>query len=203
MKRLWTNRSSADVCSVDGTCPRGTIGIRATLPAKGGDRRSYPKADERRTGPSPMRRSSPPDPGGTTWCLLTGRLAVAGRRDERVRRVDADTTREVRQLAVRVRREPGTSIDGDLRHADTRRRLELHTLRGVRRILGRIREVRLFSRDQVAQIRLHGGDVRLRLRVGELRDRDRGKNTDDHDDDQKLDEGETATGRAHVWPWSA
>src|SRR5690349_500853 len=204
MKRLWTNRSSADVCSVDGTCPRGTIGIRATLPAKGGARHNEgkvyasgwrlgggQKVDERRTGPSPMRRSSPPDPGGTTWCLLTGRLAVAGRRDERVRRVDADTAREVRQLAVRVRREPGTGIDGDLRHADARRRLELHALRGIRRVGSRVGEVRLFSRDQVAQIRLHGGDVRLRLRVGELRDGDRGKNTDDHDDDQKLDKGET------------
>src|SRR4029079_19427207 len=84
---------------------------------------------------------------------------------------------------------------------DAGRRLELHALGRVRRILGRIREVGLLGRHQVAQIRLHGGDVRLRLRVGELRDRDRGKNTDDHDDDQKLDEGETATGRANFWSW--
>src|SRR5436853_643433 len=49
----------------------------------------------------------------------------------------------------------------------------------------------LSAGNQVAQIRLHRGEIRLFLRVRELRNRDRGQNTDDHDDDQKLDQCET------------
>ena len=61
---------------------------------------------ERPTGSSPVGRSCPP-PWRPTLQLLTGRLAVARRRNERVGRVHADAAGEVRQLAVRVRREPG------------------------------------------------------------------------------------------------
>src|SRR5207249_8631912 len=35
---------------------------------------------------------------------------------------------------------------------------------------------------------LHRREIRLLLRVRELRNRDRGQNADDHDDDQKLDQ---------------
>src|SRR5690349_10408578 len=58
-------------------------------------------------------------------------------------------------------------------------------------VLERVGEVRLFSSHEVAEVRLHGRRIRLLLGVGELRDRDRGENADDHDDDQQLDECET------------
>src|SRR3954470_21141688 len=131
MNRLLRNRSSAGVCSVmeDGIARRRE---GATLPAKGGDRRYAWKgrpsvrAEEWQNGRAAHRIISdaplvPSTLGGTARCLLTGRLAVARARDERVRRVDADTAREARQLAVRVRRQPGTGVDRDLRHADARR----------------------------------------------------------------------------------
>src|SRR5439155_9206539 len=47
------------------------------------------------------------------------------------------------------------------------------------------------SGHQVPKVRLHGGDVRLRLRVGELRDRDGGQDADDHHHNQQLNECET------------
>src|SRR5207248_10471009 len=59
------------------------------------------------------------------------------------------------------------------------------------RVLDGVGEVRLFRRHQVAQVRLHRGEVRLFLRVGKLRDRDRGQNADDHDHDQQLNERKT------------
>src|SRR4029077_5269484 len=54
-----------------------------------------------------------------------------------------------------------------------------------------VRGVLLFVGRHVAQVRLHRCDIRLVLRVRELRNRDRGKDADDDDDDQKLDEGKT------------
>src|SRR5207248_10025930 len=51
--------------------------------------------------------------------------------------------------------------------------------------------VLLFVGGDVAKVRLHRGDVRLVLGVGELRNRNRGKNADDDDYDQKLNEGKT------------
>src|SRR5437870_1044146 len=51
--------------------------------------------------------------------------------------------------------------------------------------------VLLFVGRHVAKVRLHRGDVRLVLRICELRNRDRGKNADDDDHDQKLNEGKT------------
>src|SRR6266699_6555928 len=58
----------------------------------------------------------------------------------------------------------------------------------VARVLDRVGEIRLFGGDQVTQIRLHRSQIRLLLRVRELRNRDGGKNADNHHDDQKLDE---------------
>src|SRR5438105_15283400 len=51
--------------------------------------------------------------------------------------------------------------------------------------------VLLFVGRHVAKVRLHRGDVRLVLRICELGNRDRGKNADDDDDDQKLDQRKT------------
>src|SRR5438552_16037940 len=51
--------------------------------------------------------------------------------------------------------------------------------------------VLLFVGRHVAKVRLHRGNVRLVLRICELRNRDRGKNADDDDHDQKLNEGKT------------
>src|SRR6266704_2363105 len=77
--------------------------------------------------------------------------------------------------------------DGGANHATGRgvRRAE------VARVLHRVGEIRLFGRDQVAQIGLHRREIRLFLRVRELRNRDRGQNADDHDHDQKLNQCET------------
>src|SRR3989442_3365910 len=51
----------------------------------------------------------------------------------------------------------------------------------------------LFRSHQVPKVRLHRGDVRLRLRVGELRDRDGGQDADDYHHNQQLNECETIT----------
>src|ERR1700693_3947263 len=49
----------------------------------------------------------------------------------------------------------------------------------------------LFIRSEVTKVRLHRGDVRLVLRIRKLRNRYRGKNADDDDNDQKLNKGKT------------
>src|SRR6185312_815198 len=49
----------------------------------------------------------------------------------------------------------------------------------------------LFVGREVTQVRLHLSHVSLVLRIGKLRNRNRGKNADDHDDDKKLDKSET------------
>src|SRR2546422_7239146 len=64
--------------------------------------------------------------------------------------------------------------------------------------LFRSREIRLFSGHQVPKIGLQRSDVRLLLGVRELRDRDGGKNADDHHHDQKLNERETLA--VHLGP---
>src|SRR5438552_12741684 len=51
--------------------------------------------------------------------------------------------------------------------------------------------VLLFVGRHVAKVRLHRGDVRLVFCISELRNRDRGKNADDDDNDQKLNKGKT------------
>src|SRR3989441_385643 len=73
-----------------------------------------------------------------------------------------------------------------------RRRTGATDLAGhVGAVLDGVGEERLFRRHQVAQIRLHRRDVSFALGVGELRDRDRGQNADNHDHDQQLNECET------------
>src|SRR5450759_1662645 len=73
-------------------------------------------------------------------------------------------------------------------------------LRGIKTLDHTItREVRavvvggklLFIRSEVTKVRLHRGDVRLVLRIRELRNRNRGKNADDDDYDQKLNKSKT------------
>src|SRR6266536_1908710 len=77
--------------------------------------------------------------------------------------------------------------DGGANHAAGRGVLRAE----VARVLHRVGEIRLFGGNQVAQIRLHRRQIRLLLRVRELRNRDRGQDADDHDHDQKLNECET------------
>src|SRR5205814_8140719 len=60
-----------------------------------------------------------------------------------------------------------------------------------RRVLDGVGEVCLFRRHQVAKVGLHRGEIRLFLRVGKLRDRDRGQNADDHDHDEQLNKRKT------------
>src|SRR5437016_14362600 len=90
----------------------------------------------------------------------------------------------------------GRTRNGRNRNGHVLRRRE--TLNRRRRGRGS-REVRatvvgsvlLFVGRHVAKVRLHRGDVRLVLRICELGNRDRGKNADDDDDDQKLDQRKT------------
>src|SRR5438552_622307 len=49
----------------------------------------------------------------------------------------------------------------------------------------------LFVDHHVAKVRLHRGDVRLVFCISELRNRDRGKDADDHNHDKKLNKGKT------------
>src|SRR5256885_6797684 len=55
-------------------------------------------------------------------------------------------------------------------------------------------------RNQVTKVRLHRGEVRLFLRVGELGDRDGGQNADDHHHDQQFDERKTLAVHLTVLP---
>ena len=57
---------------------------------------------------------------------------------------------------------------------------------------------RFLGRHEIPEIRLHRGRVGLRLGVRELRDRDRGEDADDHDDDQQFDEREAFPGVRHT-----
>src|SRR5439155_23334405 len=66
------------------------------------------------------------------------------------------------------------------------------------RVLRAVGEERLFGCNEVAKIRLHRREVRLALCVRELRDRDRGQNTDNDDHDQQLDEGKAFAKSLHV-----
>src|SRR2546423_2708180 len=68
--------------------------------------------------------------------------------------------------------------------------------REVRTLL--VSSVLLFVGRDVAKVRLHRGDVRLVLGVGELRNRNRGKNADDDDYDQKLNECKTLSAAHHI-----
>src|ERR1700674_5213640 len=84
--------------------------------------------------------------------------------------------------------------DGDvLRGIET---LGHTTAREVRAVV--VSGILLFIRSEVTKVRLHRGDVRLVLRVRELRNRNRGKNADDDDHDQKLNKSKTLF-VAHLW----
>src|ERR1700694_2144657 len=78
------------------------------------------------------------------------------------------------------------------RHGNVLRRIE--TLRNT--VTREIRAVvvggiLLFIRREVTKVRLHRGHIGLVLRVRKLRNRNRGKNTDDHDNDQTLNKCKT------------
>src|SRR5712692_2628980 len=150
-----------------------------------------PTTHERRETP---RRSS--YMGNTAW-LLTGRRPFGGRRRQDAL-VHENRARDGRDVRVRLSRAPATTGEGRPTQRVALGGAEVHRARGRRggardagRVLHRVGKVRLFGRYQVAQVRLHGGDVRLRLGVRELRDRDRGQDADDHDHDQELNERET------------
>src|SRR5439155_17843249 len=135
--------------------------------------------------------------------LLTLRLAFLGGRRVR-RRTDEDRAGPRRNLIRDVRRPPiarrgqtGQRVPRGL----AERRFARRRGTGRRtRVLDRVREIGLFGRDQVAKVGLHRGDVRLLLGVRELRNRDRGQNTDDHDHDQQLNQRETLA--VHLPPFS-
>src|SRR5262249_13287407 len=57
--------------------------------------------------------------------------------------------------------------------------------------------VSLLRGHQVTQVGLHGGDHRALFAVTEIRDADSGQNSDDHHDDQQLDQGEASFVVAH------
>src|SRR6266542_3501718 len=126
--------------------------------------------------------------------LLTLRLAFLGGRGDR-RVTDEDRARLGRVEAGDVDR-PTVAGNGGRPEDVARRRAENRgtgSRRTARRagVLERVGEVRLFRRDGVAKVGLHRSDVRLLLRVRELRNGDGGKNADDDDHDQKLDQRET------------
>src|SRR2546427_6491085 len=92
-----------------------------------------------------------------------------------------------RSVVVRDRHAPAavTGREADGAEVVPGRDTEVDRTRGGRRgarrgrgVLDRVGEVRLFGGLQVPKVRLHRGDVRLRLRVGELRDRDGGQDAD-------------------------
>src|SRR2546430_5341155 len=91
---------------------------------------------------------------------------------------------DVRRPAVRRGRNRGRGVTGRLHEVHPTgavRCCELHRGRGILPVSG----------VQASDIAIYRGDVRLLLGVRELRDRDGGKNADDHHHDQKLNERET------------
>src|SRR5436309_2194731 len=82
---------------------------------------------------------------------------------------------------------------------DAGRRREVVHLRQADRVVRAVVEEGFLGRREVPQIRLHGADVRLLLRVGELRDRNSREDPDDHHHDEELDQGK-ATSRQHRSP---
>src|SRR5712692_6833064 len=137
-------------------------------------------------GVAPAARVQPVKP-----CrLLALRLAFLVRWCRR-RRPDVDRAGlgRVDVLDVGV---PAVRRGRNRRRGVTSRLDEVNPARAVcRRVLHRVREIRLFSGHQVPKVGLHRSDIRLLLGVRELRDRDGGKNADDHHHDQQLNERET------------
>src|SRR2546423_15628286 len=84
------------------------------------------------------------------------------------------------------------SIDCGRRHGNVLRRREALSrtvTREVRTVV--VGGILLFIRSEVTKVRLHRGDVRLVLRIRELRNRYRGRNADVEDDDQKFNKRKT------------
>src|SRR2546423_3512783 len=84
------------------------------------------------------------------------------------------------------------AVDCRRRHGNVLRRREALSrtvTREVRAVV--VSRVLLLERREVTKVGLHRGDVRLVLRIRELRNRYRGKNADDDDDDQKLNKCKT------------
>src|SRR2546422_1032695 len=140
-------------------------------------------------------------PYTTLFRSLALRLAFLVRRRQRGR-PDVDRA-SLRCVDVGDVRRPTVSRLGDGRQRVARRLGEddpTHADR--RRILHGVGEIGLFSGHQVTKVGLHRGEIRLLLRVGELRNRDRGQNADDHDYDQQLNERETLAVHLHIPLWS-
>src|ERR1035437_7963178 len=130
--------------------------------------------------------------------LLANRVAFARRTA-----TELDRAGLRRRVALRACLPAGVRY-GVERNRDAGRRLVVRAeIRNGRRVVAVVvREVGFLRGDEIAEVRLHRGDVRLFLRVGELRNRDRGKNADDDDDDQQLDEGEALLVTRHRGtPW--
>src|ERR1700737_3259300 len=77
-----------------------------------------------------------------------------------------------------------------------RKTLSRTVAREVRAVV--VSGILLFIRSEVTKVGLHRGDIRLVLRVRELRNRNRGKNADDDDHDQKLNQGKPLFVAQHV-----
>src|SRR4029077_750865 len=104
-------------------------------------------------------------------------------------------------------RAPPTTVHGRTSQPIAGRHAEVHGARGGRggarrggAVLDRVGEERFLGGHQVPKVRLHRGDVRLRLGVGELRDRDGGQNADDHHHDQELNECKTLAVHHEIAP---
>src|SRR5258706_13822549 len=141
------------------------------------------------------------EPGNSSRALfllrsddLHRRLKDSSGADDHTGRVGAGLGR----LRVNRARAPG------LRRASNDRSGDGHVLRRREALKGRshrrgscevgtvlVSSVLLFVGRKVAKVGLHRGDIRLVFRICELRNRDRGKNADDDDYDQKLNEGKT------------
>src|SRR5438270_834834 len=158
---------------------------RAGLVRMGGN--TQPQAKSRKL---PGIRSLRLSTCGFSSSLLTLRLAFfAGRCQGRRPNVDRAGLGRVDVLDVG---RPAVRGRGDRWRGVARRLGEGDTTRtDRRRVLDGVGEVRLFRRHQVAQVGLHRGEIRLFLRVGKLRDRDRGQNADDHNHDEQLNQRKT------------
>src|ERR1035437_4550818 len=142
--------------------------------------------NELRRGPGKIARPAPHQtavPKG----LLANRVAF-----DRRTATELDRAGLLRRVALRACLPAGVRY-GVERNRNAGRRLVVRAeIRNGRRVVAVVvREVGFLRGDEIAEVRLHRGDVRLLLRVGELRNRDRGENADDDDDDQQLDQGET------------
>src|SRR6266498_3984383 len=134
------------------------------------------------------------DPGP----LTTSHVVRSGAGDETLRRRVAGL---IRQQMRRNRRPVG----GRAGNRGSRHRHVLRRGKALRRaaagevLPGAVDGVAFLVRGEVAEVSIHRRDVSLLLGVRELRNRDRGKNADDDDHDEKLDQCETLLVAYHLW----